>query len=106
MTTTHTFEAAFEVVGLADDALEAAAGQLMDELLALETAGCGIHSSAVSLDLDDHVVEIEVSVDHDDEETAQAVGQSCIRAAVHAAGGGTASWDVAPEQVEAEPVLL
>lgn len=100
--TTHTFEAEFEVVGPNAEELESAAGQLMDQLLALEAAGCGIHSSAVSLDLASGTVEVEVSVDHDDEEAAQAVSQSCIRAAIHATGGHTASWDVASDQVTSE----
>lgn len=100
--TTHTFEASFEVVGPDAAELEVAAGQLMDQLLALETAGCGIHSSAVSLDLAHGVVEVEVSVDHDDEEAGQAVSQSCIRAAIHATGGHTGGWDVASDQVRTE----
>lgn len=102
--TTYAFEATFEVVGPDAEGLEQAAGQLMDELLALEKAGCGIHSSAVSVDLADRTVEVEVSVDHDDEETARAVSQSCIRAAIHATGGGTAGWDVASDQVTSEPI--
>ena len=100
MTTTHLVGEVLTVADMDRSQLEAVAGKLMEELLALEDAGCGIHSSAVSADLGASQIAIEVSVDADSKTTAVSVAQSCIRAAVHAAGGATPGWEQAPKRVK------
>jgi|NGEPerStandDraft_6_1074524.scaffolds.fasta_scaffold74734_1 hypothetical protein len=102
MTTTYNVSGIFPVTDMDRSQLEASAAKLMDELLALESAGCGIHSSAVSADLGASEVEIEVSIDADSKETALGVAQSCMRAAIHATGGATPGWEDAPARVKAE----
>lgn len=105
--TTYSLEADFEVVLEDPSALEGMGDALMDELLDLEEAGCGIHSASVAVDMGLSVVEVTVSVDAEDDETARRVGESCIRAAIHAIGGGqdlNKPWDIEPKQIVAELV--
>jgi len=97
-----TVSASFTVLDMEPEQLAKASDELMEQLLALEEAGCGIHSSAVSVDLGERSVELEVAVDGSEEGVVIAVARSCIRAAIHATGGATPDWDRAPAAVEPE----
>ena len=101
MTTTYNVRGVFTVTDMDPKQLEVAADKLMEQLLALENAGCGIHSSAVSADLGASQLEVEVSIDADSKKIALSVAQSCIRAAIHATGGATPEWQQAPPRVNA-----
>ena len=70
---------------------EAHAGALMEALLALEGSS-EISGSAVSLDMDANSVEIEVVGNGPTFEEAVAAADSCIRSAIHSAGGSTPEW--------------
>jgi hypothetical protein len=101
MTTTFNVIGVFTVTDMDRNQLEVAAGKLMEQLLALEDAGCGIHSSAVSADLGASQFQVEVSIDADSKKIALSVAQPCIRAAIHATGGATPEWEQAPTRVNA-----
>jgi len=101
MTTTFNVIGVFTVTDMGRNQLEIASGNLMEQLLALENAGCGIHSAAVSADLGTSEVQVEVSVDADSKEIGLSVAQSCIRAAIHATGGATLDWEKIPTRVNA-----
>lgn len=107
--TTWTMEAHFEVISDGTIDLEERADALMEQLLALEEAACGIHSSSVAADLGLGTIEVMVSVDGDEDaaETARRVGESCIRAAILAAGDRQdmdTPWDVDTRSVTAVPI--
>jgi hypothetical protein len=102
MTTTFNVIGVFTVTDMGRNQLEIASGNLMEQLLALENAGCGIHSAAVSADLGANEVQVEVSVDADSKEIGLSVAQSCMRAAIHATGAATPDWEHAPTRVNAE----
>lgn len=104
MTETFTLHAEFSVLDMDGVRLTEAAEALMEQLLALEEAGCGIHSSAVSVDLGKHIVEVEVATDADSFDVAYARVDSCVRAAIHATGGFTPDWDQAPQHINPELV--
>jgi hypothetical protein len=106
MMTTYNVSGVFTVTDMDRNQLEVAAGKLMEQLLALEDAGCGIHSSAVSADLGASRVAVEVSIDAESEKVALSVAQSCMRAAIHAAGGATSDWEKAPTRVNAALVTV
>jgi hypothetical protein len=85
--------------------LDAATDELMEQLLLLESAGCGIHSSAVSVNLETRLIEVEVGVNAETLSEAKRVANACVRAAIHALGGVTPGWgeeavqSVSPELV-------
>jgi hypothetical protein len=75
--------------------LDAQTDRVMEELLALETSGgaAGIHSSAVSANLTQGVVEVELCSVGETPADALTTALASIRAAIHAAGGGTPGYE-------------
>jgi hypothetical protein len=79
----------------AEDAeLRGEVGRIMDQLLALENAGCGISDAAISLDLATSTVSVELVAQGKDFQEAVTRADSSVRAAIHAAGGHTPQWRV------------
>jgi hypothetical protein len=74
-----------------DGALEGEIERVVDELAALDQCKEELLDFAVGLN--DDTVEVEVTVQADDAPTALAIAISCVRAAIHATGGGTPGWD-------------
>jgi tRNA threonylcarbamoyladenosine modification (KEOPS) complex Pcc1 subunit len=62
------------------------------EALLKEEASCAIQDSAVSLNLADGLITLELVAEGADTSEAVAVAMSAIRAAIHAAGGSTPDW--------------
>lgn len=82
----------FTVNNLDPDKFEDEGSALMDALLALEKDDdCG--DSAVSIDVGRRRIEIEVVGFGDNFEDAAERADSCIRAAIHAVGGATPTWE-------------
>ncbi len=105
MTVELDVEAAFTVEGSGSAAhLEAHCGVVMAELVKLVDSDCGIFDPSVSLDLTDNSVLIEVSGEGETFEEAAERVDSCIRTAIHAAGGFTPEWSLAPKSKSAELV--
>lgn len=105
MTTTVGLSGEFTVRHISREQLEAQCGTVMEALLELEGTGCGITSSAVSLDLATFTVTIEVEATGEDFDEAVAVADSCIRSAIHKAGGATPDgWDYQQQQRHAQLV--
>jgi len=69
------------------DEVEAAAHDLMEELLRIEKMGNGTHSAAVSADLGQSRVEVDLAADAPDQETARELVLSTVRSAIHTIGG-------------------
>ncbi|MCW2736111.1 hypothetical protein [Nocardioides sp.] len=69
-------------------------GAVMEELVKLADSDCGISDPAVSYDSDLRLVTIEVVAESDDFDDAVVTADSCIRSAIHAAGGATPGWTV------------
>lgn len=63
---------------------------VMDELVALENDH--ISDADVSVNLRDRIVEISLVAGAEDFDAAAQLADSCIRSAIHAAGGGTPDW--------------
>ncbi len=84
--------------------LEAEAGVIMDALLELEASGCGLSDAAVAVDLGAFMVTIEVEAEAGSFEEAQAIVDSCIRSAIHKAGGRTPGWELLTRQAHTELV--
>lgn len=63
---------------------------VMEELLKLESDV--ISDSDVSAELANGVVSVSIAASADDYDAACAIADSCIRAAIHAAGGSTPEW--------------
>lgn len=74
---------------LPSDVLEAHFDEVMEELLRLN-----VEDAAVSGALARGIVEVSVTVEADDVDKAQGVGNGVIRAAIHAADGATPGWAV------------
>lgn len=99
---THSFTIEFELPDASREAVHHAAEALMDELVALEAANCGAHSAAVSADLGRNLVAVELAADEADMNTSRRVVESCVRAAIHAAGGATPTvWPESASSVRA-----
>jgi hypothetical protein len=75
-----------------DEMLRAEVQRIMDELLVLEAAGCKIADTALSLDLVNDRVEVELLSWGEGFDEAAMNANSCLRAAIHAAGGSTPDW--------------
>ena len=91
----------FKVVS--DDELFKHADLLTEALLEQERCTPEVKDSAVSADRGGAVVEIELSVVAASEDEALAVGQSAVRAALHASGWSTPQW---PTHNEMRSLLL
>lgn len=94
----------FKLVG--DGDLFKHADLLTEALLEQEQCTPEVKDSAVSADRGNAVVEIELSVVAASEDEALAIGQSAIRAALHAVGGGTPQWPTHDEVVSVLPTNL
>ena len=92
----------FTVSGLDGDLLDKHTDLVIQELLKQE-AFCGLFDSTVSADLGKRVVEIDVCAEADSFEDAVALADSCIRTAIHAAGGHTHDWRTTSTQAELVP---
>lgn len=93
----------FTVENIARDEFEDHGSRLMTELLALERVG-SVADSAVSLDLDNRRVEIEVIGLGPSFDEAAETADAAIRSAIHAAGGATPGWVVVTQEKHAELV--
>lgn len=91
------------VLNITREQLEAQGAELMEQLLALE-APDKLADPAVSLNLDDFTVEVEVIGFGPTFEEALACADSSIRSAIHAIGVATPGWDVVTRAQNAELV--
>lgn len=83
-----------------DEDQESVAGQveaIIEHLIDLEDTNCGLVDSTIGLDLGKRVLEAELTVEAATRGAALDCGVACLRAAIHAAGGGTPDWDDEPE---------
>lgn len=80
----------------ADDAVpvEDELNLVMENLIGLTGTDCGIDNPAVSWDADLSVVTVEATVTADTWEEAASIFDSCVRSAVHGAGGRTPNWTI------------
>jgi len=81
---------------------DAETDRIMDALLDLE--GDVISNSAVGVNLKDCVVDIDVLAIGETFDDAVAAADAAIRAAIHAAGGGTPGWEPTARTKHAELV--
>ena len=79
------------------DDLFDAADNVTEALVELEESHPALKDSTVSVDKSIMEVTIQVSVAAETLEEAQAIGDSCIRSAIHTSGGFTPGWDSASE---------
>jgi len=84
------------------EGLERDCATIMEELQKLSTSGCRISDPAVSLDMQNSMVTLEVEAAGEDFDDALSVAESCFRSAIHAAGGFTPTWDVEKTAQRAE----
>lgn len=70
--------------------------QVTEQLVALEGCTPELLDSAIAVEVSSGEVDVEMTLDAVLPEQATTVGISCLRAAIHAAGGGTPDWDEAP----------
>lgn len=77
-------------------------GAVMDELVKLADGNCGISDPAISYDSERKLVTIEVVAENEDFDDAVLTANSCIRSAIHAAGGATPGWAVEKRSQKAE----
>lgn len=73
------------------EALDALTDQVMDELVALESAS--LKDADVSATLTQGLVDITIVGVADDFDEATVIANSAIRTAIHAAGGHTPKWE-------------
>lgn len=74
------------------DSLTADLDRVMEALLELEDTDCGIFDSGVAADLAAGEVEISVMAEAATYEKAEEIASSCVRSAIHKAGGATPGW--------------
>jgi hypothetical protein len=79
---------------------------VMDALLAQQECTPEVLDFAVSVDAEKSLVEIELTVQGVSYETAVAVGQATIRAAIHATGAGTPTWPTRDDMLSMVPTDL
>ena len=91
-------------VGPSPMPLEAEVDLIMENLVGLVDTECGIKDPAISLDEANNLVTIDVTVEAVDFEAAVELASSCIRSAIHAAGGHTPDWNVEQRRQHAELV--
>lgn len=81
----------FQVTGHVDaDELDQHTDLVMEELLKLESET--ITDADVSAELTNGIVSVSLTASADDYDSAAAIADSCIRSAIHAAGGHTPEW--------------
>jgi hypothetical protein len=94
------------LTNLSPDEVRGHAEEVMKELLELEECA-PVCDSAVSLDLSEPSITLEVGAYGDDCESALSEALSAIRAAIHAAGGSIPNWHEAfrlePADLQAQP---
>jgi len=105
-----SFHAEFTVHGPDDEAMQEQAWAVLDHLLELEGADPRLTSSTVIIDVKARMVTIELAVEGMDVPDATTYAWGTIRAAIHAAGGGTSAMDAGipefrPGAQRAEPIL-
>lgn len=66
---------------------------VMENLVDLETCNEGLLDSTVGIDASTGMFEAEVTIDAHHAEEAFSLGMSCLRSAIHKAGGHTPDWD-------------
>lgn len=79
----------FRVHGTTPEELERDCKVIMDTLLALEKCDGNVSDGAVSTDLAERIVEIEVVGHGQTFEQARRNAESAVRSAIHKTGGGT-----------------
>lgn len=84
-----------------DEQIEACLTRVMDGLVTL-----GVDDPSVGATLGTRQVEISLFLEAATLEEALNQGAATIRAAIHAAGGGTPEWDVHWIKAEAEQALV
>jgi hypothetical protein len=105
MTTELELEAHFVLTTVEDvDTIQKHVSLVMEELVKLSHTDCGISDPAVSLDLSDNTVIIEVIAFGDGFDETVTMADSCIRSAIHSAGGSTPTWNVEKRSQRAELV--
>lgn len=86
-------EFALRFHNISRDQFDALTGEVMTELLNLEECTPGLTDSAVSAMLSDRLMEIDLVATAGSFDDAAALGDSSIRAALHAVGAMTPEWD-------------
>lgn len=90
------YRCTLEVLAVSSTELESVCGSIMDALMDIEAGGNGTMDAAVSVDLGTKLVDIELIARADTYAAAEALADSTVRAAIHAAGGGTGGWQYTP----------
>lgn len=80
----------FKVTRISREQLEEQGDGLMRALLDLECSG--ISDPAVSWDLGESIVDIEIESTGESFKAAEEAGVAAIRAAIHTVGGATPNW--------------
>lgn len=93
------FSGDYLATGGSREEFEAEAGGIMDALLELEASDCGISEPAIAIDLSRFMLTIDVVAAAPSFEEAQQLVDSCVRAAIHKAGGSTPDWHFVPQQM-------
>lgn len=94
----------FEVEGNSD--LDAHTDLVADNLIDLEESHPSLLDSTVTTNLTELTVEITVTVEADDYTQAIDTAESCIRAAIHSAGGNTSEWESHIKTLEKKSELI
>lgn len=94
----------FEVEGNSD--FDAHTDLVADHLIDLEESHPCLLDSTVTTDLKAFTVEITVTVEAEEYAKAIELAESCIRAAIHGAGGNTSSWESHMKTLEKKSELI
>jgi hypothetical protein len=71
--------------------------KVTEHLIELEDCTEGLLDSSIGADAFSGDVEVELTVQASSTGDAVALAMSCLRSAIHAAGGGTSGWDETPD---------
>lgn len=104
MTTMISHTMLFQVEG--NDDLDEHTDLVADHLVDLEESHPCLLDSTVTTDLTAFTVEITVTVESDEYSKAIEVAESCIRAAIHGAGGNTSTWESQIRTLEMKSELI
>ena len=104
MTTMISHTMVFEVEG--DRDLDEQTDLVADHLVDLEESHPCLLDSTVATDLTAFTVEITVTVQANDYSEAIEVAESCIRTAIHSAGGNTSMWETHMRTLEKKSQLI
>lgn len=67
--------------------------EITQHLTELEDCTPGLLDNSIGIDTSTGMFEAEITIEADKAEDAFSAGMSCLRSAIHAAGGSTPDWD-------------